>query len=637
VSEAQVRVLLPDGSDLSVPAGSTVADVAAAIGPGLAKAALGGMLGQEPVGLTTPVPDGCRLTILTWNDRKGRDIYRHTAAHVMAHAAAELYPGCKLGIGPALEDRFYYDIEFVEAVPVEDLPALQERMCDIIDRDLPIVREVLSREEATALFGDVDQPYKVELVRDLPPDAEITVYRQGDWVDLCAGPHLPSTGRLDKRGIQLLSIAGAYWRGVETNPMLQRVYGTAFMKPDDLKEFLGMLEEAKKRDHRVLGRQLELVTFFEQEAGPGMAFWHPKGARLKNLIEQWILGEHLDRGYQVVCTPHVTKVDLWKTSGHYGTYDMFYTEIDGQEYGVKPMNCPGHILLYKSQTRSYRELPLRYFELGTVYRQERAGVLHGLLRVRGFTQDDAHIFCTPEQLTDEIIRAYDFCVYCWSKFGFSDREVYLATRPAKYVGADEVWERATRSLAAALENAHLPYTVDEGGGAFYGPKIDVKFKDAIGRSWQGPTFQCDFNLPDRFDLAYVGEDGAQHRPVMLHHVVLAGIERFIGLLIEHYAGAFPVWIAPVQVAVLPITDRHGPYARSVCQRLCEAGYRAQVDESGERISYKIRAAELSRAPFMLVVGDREESAGRVGVRKRGDGDLGAMGFEVFVALLAGEC
>ncbi|MBD3176923.1 MAG: threonine--tRNA ligase, partial [Armatimonadia bacterium] len=541
MSEARAKVRLPDGSQLEVPPESTVHGVAESIGSRLAKAAVGGVVDEELVGLTTRVPDGSEIRILTFKDDEGKHIYRHTAAHVLAHAAAELHPGTKFGVGPALEDRFYYDMEFPEPITAEDLDALYERMCDIIDRDLEITREEISRDQAIKLFEEMDQPYKVELVRDLPAGETVTIYRQGDWLDLCRGPHLPSTGHLEKKAVKLLSLAGAYWRGVETNPMLQRVYGTAFQDPKELQAFLDQLEEARQRDHRLLGRELELVTFFEQEAGPGMAFWFPKGARLKQHIERWILDEHLRRGYELVCTPHVTKVDLWKTSGHYGTYDMFFTEIDGIEYGVKPMNCPGHIMLYQSKTRSYRDLPMRLFELGTVYRQERAGVLHGLLRVRGFTQDDAHIFCTPEQMAEEIIKAYEFSVDCWGKFGFTDREVFLATRPAKYVGSDEIWERATESLKDALESAGLPYEIDEGGGAFYGPKIDVKFRDAIGRSWQGPTFQCDFNLPERFELTYIGEDGNEHRPVMLHRVVLAGIERFIGLLIEHYAGAFPLW------------------------------------------------------------------------------------------------
>jgi threonyl-tRNA synthetase len=636
MSEAGAWVYLPDGSKLDVAPDATVLSVAESIGPRLARAAVGGAVDKEPVGLTTRVPHGAEVRILTFGDEEGRRIYRHTAAHVLAHAAMQLFPGTKLGIGPALEDRFYYDMEFPKPVTTGDLQALHERMCEIIDSDLPITREEISRDDAIAMFEGLGQSYKVELVRDLPPDEVVTLYRQGDWVDLCRGPHLPSTGHLDKSGIALLSLAGAYWRGVETNPMLQRVYGTAFADAAALAEFLEQQEQARQRDHRLLGRELDLVTFFEQEAGPGMAFWQPKGALLKHHVEQWILNEHLQRGYQLVCTPHVTKVDLWKTSGHYGTYDMFLTEIDKMEYGVRPMNCPGHILLYQSKTRSYRDMPLRFFELGTVYRQERAGVLHGLLRVRGFTQDDAHIFCTPEQMAEEIIRAYEFSVDCWGKFGFTDREVFLATRPAKSVGSDEIWERATESLRQALDKAGLPYEVDEGGGAFYGPKIDVKFRDAIGRSWQGPTFQCDLNLPERFELTYIGEDGAAHRPVMLHRVVLAGIERFIGLLIEHYAGAFPLWLAPVQVAILPIADRHHEYARRVRDQLIGAGYRAEIDESGERVSYKIGAAERSRVPYMVVLGDREEAGGQVGVRKRGEGDLGAMSVEDFIGQLTCE-
>ncbi len=636
MSEAQACVYLPDGSSKSVPSEASFADVAAAIGPGLAKAALGVVVEERPVDLTTRVSDGAHVRILTFRDQLGKDIYRHTAAHVMAQAACELFPGAKLGIGPALEDRFYYDIEYPEPISVDDLPALLDKMREIIDRDLPIRREVVSRERAIEIFEERNQPYKVELILEMALDTEISVYWQGDFVDLCAGPHLSSTGRLDKKAIELMAIAGAYWRGVETNPMLQRIYGAAFEDKKELDAFLNLIEEAKRRDHRVLGRELDLIQFFEQEAGPGMAFWHPKGALLKRMIENWVLEEHLKRGYQIVCTPHVTKVDLWKTSGHYGTYDMFFTEIDGHEYGVKPMNCPGHILLYKARTRSYRDLPLRMFELGTVYRQERAGVLHGLLRVRGFTQDDAHIFCAPEDLPDEVLKAFDFSVECWKRFGFENPKIFLATRPDKYVGTDEVWERATGALARALESADLPYEIDPGGGAFYGPKIDVKFKDAIGREWQGPTFQCDLNLPERFDLSYIGEDGKESRPVMLHRVVLAGIERFIGLLIEHFAGAFPFWIAPVQVTVLPVADRHVGYANRVRERLAAEGYRVEVDESGERISYKIRAAEKQRVPFMLVVGDREESSDQVGVRKRAEGDVGALSVADFIRMLAEE-
>jgi len=630
MSDASEHIVLrlPNGDSKEVVRGTTAAQVAGAIGARLAKAAVAASIDGELVDLSTPLTTGGELRVLTTKDPQGREVLLHSAAHVMAQAVVELFPQAKLAIGPAIEDRFYYDIDLPEPLSQYDMEAVEVRMREIVDRDLPIVREDLGREAALRLFAG--NAYKEEIISELPEDARITVYRQGEFVDLCRGPHVPSTGRVGK-ALKLLSIAGAYWRGDERNAMLQRLYGTVWDSAAELEDYLKRIAEAEARDHRKLGRELDLFRIYE-EAGPGLPLYHPNGAILKRTIEQWVTDRHLERGYEIVWTPHLIKADMWKQSGHYDTgYPMYFTQIDDREYGVKPMNCPGHLLIYKSHTRSYRDLPIRYFELGTVYRHERPGVLHGLLRVRGFTQDDAHIFCTPAQLEDELCGVIDFFHEVLSRFGFEEFEICLATRPERSVGGDEVWERATKALESALARAQLAYEVDAGGGAFYGPKIDVKLKDAIGRMWQGPTIQCDFNLPERFDLNYIAEDGQPHRPVMIHRVVLAGIERFIGVLIEHYGGAFPLWLAPVQAIVLPIADRHIDYGREVRQNLVSAGVRAKVDERGERISYKIRDAELQRVPYMLVVGDREQEQGTVAVRKRPREDLGSQPLDAFIA------
>ncbi len=630
---ATIDLRLPDGSVLSVDEGVTALDVARQIGPRLAKAALVAELNGELIDLTRPLHEGGEFRILTFDDDAGRETYWHSTAHVMAAAVVRLFPNAKPTIGPPVEDGFYYDFDVDVTFSDEDLERIEEEMRKIIEADEPFVREEVSREEARRLFEEQGNQYKVELIDDIE-DETVTLYRTGDFVDLCRGPHIPSTGYI--KAFKLLSIAGAYWRGDERNPMLQRIYGVSYPSKKLLDEHMHRIEEAQRRDHRRLGRELDLFSFHE-EAGPGLVYYHPNGAMLRQLICDFAVREHLRRGYKLVRTPHLVKATVWEISGHIQKgYPMYFTEVEGQRYGIKPMNCPGHILIYKTRTRSYRDLPLRFFELGTVYRHERSGVLHGLLRVRGFTQDDAHIFCTPEQLEDEIIGVLDFARYMLRVFGFEEYEIFLSTRPDEYLGTEETWDHAEGALASALERVGLPYEIDPGEGVFYGPKIDVKLRDALGRRWQGPTIQCDFNLPERFDLTYVGPDGQHHRPAMIHRVVLAGIERFLGTYIEHTAGNFPVWLAPVQVRVLPIADRHNDYARHVLDQLLSRDFRAELDDSAATLSYKIRDAELMKIPYMLIVGDREQETGQVAVRSRDDGDLGPMPLEQFLARLAEE-
>ncbi len=547
------------------------------------------------------------------------DILRHSTAHVMAQAVTELFDDVKLAIGPTIEDGFYYDFELEHTFTPDDLIKIEARMKEIAKRNLPIARAEMSSEDAEILFTELHQPYKVELIRDLPGDS-VTVFRQGEFVDLCRGPHCSYTKKV--KHYKLLSLAGAYWRGDETNAMLQRIYGTAWGTADELAAYLVRLEEIAQRDHRKLGRELDLFSLPE-ELGPGLVVWHPKGAILRGLIEDFLKEEHKKRGYDFVVGPHIMKTSLWKTSGHYQTgYPMYFFDIEGQEYGIKPMNCPAHILVYKSQPRSYRALPLRYFELGTVYRHERSGVLHGLLRVRGFTQDDAHIFCTRDQMEEEIIGVLDFAFHCLKTFGFAEYEVMLSTRPDadKTVGTDENWELATNALVAAMEHHNLKYTVDPGEGTFYGPKIDVKLKDALGRLWQGPTIQVDLNLPERFDAVYYGDDNAQHRPVMIHRVVLGSMERFIGALIENYGGQFPLWLAPVQAIVAPVSEKATDYAARVFRQLKDAGVRVELNDKNETISSKVRDAQMQKIPFTLVVGENEAADGTVAVRDRGGKD-----------------
>ena len=562
-------------------------------------------------------------------EKKTLETMRHSAAHVMAQVVLSLFPQAKLGIGPSTEDGFYYDFDLPRPLIPEDLSRIEEEMKEIIAADLPFIREEVSKEEARHVFAS--QPYKLELIDELP-DESLSIYRQGSFVDLCRGPHLSTTGEIGP--FKLLSIAGAYWRGDERRPMLQRIYGTAFESQESLEEYLYKLEEAERRDHRKLGRELDLFSIHE-EAGPGLVHWHPKGAVIRNLIEDFWRGEHIKRGYDLVYTPHIFKVGLWKTSGHWEMYqDYLYSpmDVEGQEYIIKPMNCPGHILMYKTRIRSYRELPLRWAELGTVYRYERSGVLHGLARVRGFTQDDAHIFCRPDQLEEEIIGVLELARFMMEAFGFEEYQVLLSTRPEKYAGTIEIWDEATQMLEKALHRLGLPYQIDPGAGVFYGPKIDIKLQDALGRAWQGPTIQVDFNLPERFQVTYVGEDGQPHLVAMIHRTVLGSMERFLACLIEHYAGAFPVWLAPVQAVVIPIADRHLDYAREVEAGLKAEGWRLQVDARSERMNLKIREAQLQKVPYMLVVGDKEMATSTVSVRLRNGDDLGRQSLGQFKAM-----
>lgn len=565
------------------------------------------------------------------NDPQKLEMLRHSASHIMAQAVMSLFPDAKLGIGPSIEDGFYYDFELPRALTPEDLPHIEDSMNGIVNNNVAFYREEVDKDEARRIFAD--QPYKQELIDDIPDGEVLSIYRQGDFVDLCRGPHVSSTGKV--KAFKLLNVAGAYWRGDEDRSMLQRIYGTAFETQRDLDEYIKKLEEAARRDHRKLGKDLELFSIHE-EAGPGLIHWHPKGAVVRRLVEDFWKYEHLKRGYEIVYTPHIYKVDLWKTSGHWDMYqENLYSpmEVDKQKYIVKPMNCPGHILMYKSRIRSYREMPMRWAELGTVYRYERSGVLHGLARVRGFTQDDAHIFCMAEQLECEVGEVLELARFMMGSFGFEEYEVYLSTRPDKYAGTLEIWDRATKMLETALQNAGMLYDVDPGAGVFYGPKIDIKLKDALGRAWQGPTIQVDFNLPDRFQTTYVGDDGQEHLAVMIHRTVLGSMERFFACLIEHYAGAFPVWLAPVQVVVIPIADRHIDYAYQVHSVLRTSGFRVQVDTRSERMNAKIREAQLQKVPYMLIVGDKELENSLVSVRMRTGKDLGSKSLEEFQGML----
>jgi len=544
----------------------------------------------------------------------------------MAEAVQSLFPKAKFGIGPVIENGFYYDFDLTPSLTPEDLPAIEARMAEIISQDLPFTHEEVAKEEARRIF--THQPYKLELINEIPEE-RMSIYRQGSFTDLCKGPHVSSTGEI--KAFKLLSIAGAYWRGDEQRPMLQRIYGVAFETQEELERYLEKLAEAAKRDHRKLGQELDLFSFHE-EAGPGLVHWHPKGATVRRIIENFWIAEHLKRGYEIVYSPHIAKLDLWKMSGHWELYrEYLYSpmDVEGQEYLIKPMNCPAHILMYKTRLRSYRELPLRWAELGTVFRYERSGVLHGLTSVRGFTQDDAHIFCRPDQLEDEVVGVLEFAIFMMRTFGFPEYEVMLATRPERYAGTIKTWEEATETLERALKRLALPYSLDPGEGVFYGPKIDIRLQDALGRAWQGPTIQVDFNLPECFDVTYMDIDGVARPVVMVHRTVLGSMERFFGCLIEHYAGAFPVWLAPVQAVVIPIADRHLDYARQVAAELKAEGLRAQADARPERMNLKIRQAQLQKIPYMLIVGDKEVASAGVSVRLRSGEDMGRQTLDAF--------
>ena len=634
-----ICISLPDGSVKEVAAGTTILDVVKSIGPRLAQAAVCAVVDGELKDVREPLMQDGSLTVLTKEDPRVLETIRHTMSHVMAQAVKRLFPDAKLGIGPAIAEGFYYDFDLEDSLTDDDLDRISAEMKSIISEDLPIVRKELSKEDAKQSFESQGERYKTELVEGLE-DETITFFEQGDFIDLCRGPHLQSTGNVNPEAMKLLSVAGAYWRGDEKRPMLQRIYGTAWEKKTDLEAYEWRQEEAAKRDHRKLGKELDLFSIHE-EAGAGLVCWHPKGARLKRLIEEFWYQQHDLGGYEIVSAPHIGKAQIWSISGHLDFYrEGMYSpmDIDGVDYYIKPMNCPYHILIYKTKVHSYRELPVRWAEMGTVYRYERSGVLHGLMRVRGFTIDDAHIICRPDQVDEEIRRVYEFSMDMLMAFGFENFEIYLSTRPyeGKAVGEVEQWDQATDALRAALDERGLPYLVDDGGGAFYGPKIDIKVKDLLGRSWQCSTIQFDFNLPERFDMTYIAEDGKEHRPVMVHRALLGSLERFIGCLIEHYGGAFPVWLAPIQVNIIPIADRHIDYARTVAERMKAAGIRVTVNETSERMNAKIRNAQLQKVPYMLVVGDREQEAGAVAVRLRTEKDLGAMPIDEVIQRISAQ-
>lgn len=599
------------------------------------KKALACRCGERLLDLDAPVPGDCAsLETITAETPEGLDLLRHSAAHVMATAVKRLFPKVKVTIGPSIENGFYYDFDTDKPFTPEDLEAIEAEMQRIVAADEPFTREDMSAADALEMFKKQGENYKVELIEDLGAD-QVSIYRNGDFTDLCRGPHIPSTGHL--KAFKLLSVAGAYWRGDEKRPMLQRIYGTAFAEPRELKDYLHRMEEARKRDHRKLGTQLDLFSFHE-DAAPGMAIWHPKGALVRAILEDFERKEHLRRGYQIVQGPQLLRREMWERSGHYDNYreNMYFTEVDEQAYGVKPMNCLAHMLIYKTQMRSYRDLPQRYFELGVVHRHEKSGVLHGLLRVRSFTQDDAHIICRPDQLTDEIIGVIRFVDDIMKLFGF-EFEAELSTRPEKSIGSDEDWERATAALTGALEQLGLPFDVNEGDGAFYGPKIDIKIKDALDRRWQCATVQCDFTLPERFDLYYIGQDGERHRPVMIHRVILGSVDRFLGVLIEHLAGAFPTWLAPVQARLLTVTDAHNAFAEEARAALAEKGFRVEVDTRNEKLGYKVREAQLEKIPYQLVIGDKEVEERGVNVRLRSGENLGMKSLDEVAALMASDC
>ncbi len=627
-----VTVTFSDGRSATCPEGTPVSAVNGTAAGGGAQP-IAAVVDGTPVDLSTPLAADVRLEYIYPDSPRGEDIIRHSTSHIMAQAVQELYPGAKITIGPSIENGFYYDFDYERAFTPEDVEKIEGRMREIIAADSPITRAVLPKDEAIKLYTKKNEPYKVEIIGEIEDD-HITVYSQGGFTDLCRGPHLPSTGMV--RAFKLTSVAGAYWRGSEKNKMLQRIYGTAFATKEKLESHLAFLEEAKKRDHRKLGKELDLFSIHD-EVGAGLIIYHPKGALLRRILEDFEVREHLKRGYHLVKGPQILKVDMWQRSGHLDNYrdNMYFTEVEGQKYGLKPMNCLSHMLIYGSKLRSYRDLPLRYFELGTVHRHERAGVLHGLPRVREFTQDDAHILCTPEQLDDEIKGIIDFISQVMKLFNF-EFEMELSTRPAKSIGSDEDWNRATEALTRVLQQNRLPFRVHEGEGAFYGPKIDVTLKDVLDRKWQCATIQCDFSLPERFDLSYMGPDGGRHRPVMLHRVILGSLERFLGVLIEHYAGAFPTWLAPVQAIVLTITDKHNDFAEEVFKRLLGAGIRVEKDLRNESLKLKIREAQLQKIPYMLVIGDKEMAGGGVSPRTRSGQDLKFMPLDAFMGLIAEE-
>jgi len=632
-----LTVLLPDGSKKSVEQGSTLIDVAKSIGPGLARDAVAAQVDDRTVDLSSPLEQDARVEFVMPSSAGGRELVRHSAAHVMAGAVKDLFPTAKVTIGPAVDDGvngFYYDFDYERGFTEEDLEKISARMKEVIAENLPFERKEISREEARQMFEEMGETYKLELLDAIPEGEKVSLYQHGSFIDLCRGPHLPSTGSI--KAFKLMSVAGAYWRGDSRNKMLARIYGNAFPSAKELKRHLANVEEAKKRDHRLLGKKLGLFSF-SQSVGGGLVLWHPKGAIVRSIIEDFWRRSHNAYGYNLIYTPHIGKADLWKTSGHLDFYkENMYApmEIEGNPFYVKPMNCPFHIEIYKSQLKSYRDLPLRFAELGTVYRYEPSGVLHGLLRVRGFTQDDAHIFCTSEQLDSEIRRCLEHTFFLLRAFGFEEYEIFLSTRPEKFVGEEQDWNKATESLKQALERDGLEYEIDPGEGVFYGPKIDIKIRDSLGRTWQCTTVQVDFNLPQRFNVEYVDNNSNRVQPFMIHRALRGSMERFFGVLVEHYAGAFPAWLAPVQSIVLPVTTEINDYAHRVRDTLTGSGLRVEVDDRNEKLGLKIREAQLAKIPFMLVVGKREMEGEGVAPRKRSGEDLGFMPLDDVVKMLA---
>ena len=627
-----IKLTMPDGSIREAEAGISALELVKSISNSLAKKVLAVSIDDKTMDLTTVLDRDCKVQFLTFEDEGGRHALRHTASHILAQAIKRLYKdeNVQLAIGPAIENGFYYDIDMEKRLTEDDLKDIEKEMNKIVKENLKLERKLLSRQEALDMFGAAGENYKVELINDLPEDAEISLYTQGEFTDLCAGPHVVSTGKV--KALKLQSVAGAYWRGSEKNKMLQRVYGTAFEKKDELDAYLKMLEEAAKRDHRKLGKELDLFSIHEE--GPGFPFFHPNGMVIRNELINYWREVHRRYGYQEIKTPMILNRQLWEQSGHWAHYkeNMYFTEIDGEDYAIKPMNCPGGMLVYKTQQHSYRDLPLRAGELGLVHRHELSGALHGLFRVRNFTQDDAHIFMTPEQIEGEIQNVINLFDEVYSTFGLK-YHAELSTRPENSMGSDEMWELATNGLRNALEHRGLEYIVNEGDGAFYGPKIDFHLKDSIGRTWQCGTIQLDMQLPEKFDLTYVGEDGQKHRPVMINRVVYGSIERFIGILIENYAGAFPTWLAPVQVKILPITDRHMDYAFELKKKMFDLGLRVEVDDRNEKVGYKMREAQVKKIPYMLVVGDQEMESGTVNMRKHGEKDTATMPVDEFIAYI----
>ena len=629
-----IQITLPDGSQRAFPGPVTVAEVAASIGAGLAKAALAGKVDGKVVDTSYQMAADASLAIVTAKDADGLEVIRHSTAHLLAYAVKDLFPEAQVTIGPVIENGFFYDFSYSRPFTPEDLTAIEKRMAELAAKDEPVLRRVLPRDEAVAYFKGIGEHYKAEIIASIPAGEDVSLYREGAFEDLCRGPHVPSTGKL--KHFKLMKLAGAYWRGDHRNEMLQRIYGTAWASKEDLQQHLTMLEEAEKRDHRKLGRELDF--FHIDEHAPGLVFWHPKGWRLWQHVEQYMRRVYQDNGYLEVKGPQIIDKTLWEKTGHWDKYrdNMFTTESEKREYALKPMNCPGHILIYKQGIKSYRDLPLRYGEFGNCHRNEPSGGLHGIMRVRGFTQDDGHIFCTEDQILQECVDYTALLQKVYADFGFHNIIYKVATRPKERIGSDAIWDKAEAALIESLDASGCSYEISPGDGAFYGPKIEYTLKDAIGRQWQCGTMQVDFSMPERLDAEYVGEDGARHRPVMLHRAIVGSLERFIGILIEESAGALPAWLAPVQVVVLNITDAQAEYARSVAKTLQNQGLRVELDLRNEKITYKIREHSMQKLPYLLVVGDKEVAAGAVAVRARGGQDLGAMSLEVFMQKLQSD-